>query len=382
MYRHGKRWYSSRKIGLSKIRATHAALSWRLALYAVAAFSVSVFLRRDATGTTTRENFDVPASVDNLRVAARIFATLPPNLLVVEPFHGLGNRLRAYASAAALAKKSGRKLVVVWIPDVHVNARLSQLFDTSSILVLEFPVLAALRHVRPDFLYYDYNAQGGKDKVILDKSRKPVYVRSAYILQAETKVSEADMNNALRELKPVSQIMARVSEEQNRLQHRGVFVGVHIRMLSDLDIDVPGISKLPAAHAAGAHSMGPVKLNRDRCHYKEFIPHLEQAVHNNRNVSFLVASDMPEAINALRKIFGEKVVSFEHENCSGSSRRDSLCLQSTLAEFFLLSRVSSALILSDWSSASELILRLSYPRPPHKHGCSPKAKNYGFLNIF
>ena len=45
--------------------------------------------------------------------------TLPPNVLFVEPYHGLGNRLRAYASAAALAKMSGRALVVVWIPDVH-----------------------------------------------------------------------------------------------------------------------------------------------------------------------------------------------------------------------------------------------------------------------
>ena len=32
---------------------------------------------------------------------------LPRNVLFVEPFHGLGNRLRAYACAAALAKFSG-----------------------------------------------------------------------------------------------------------------------------------------------------------------------------------------------------------------------------------------------------------------------------------
>ena len=37
-------------------------------------------------------------------------------------------RLRAYASGAALAKKSNRKLVVIWNPDVHANYSWTDLF--------------------------------------------------------------------------------------------------------------------------------------------------------------------------------------------------------------------------------------------------------------
>ena len=56
-------------------------------------------------------------------------------ILFIEPYHGLGNRLRAYACAAALAKKTGRKIAVVWIPDVHVTAKMSDLFEVSLIPV-------------------------------------------------------------------------------------------------------------------------------------------------------------------------------------------------------------------------------------------------------
>ena len=62
--------------------------------------------------------------------------------------HGLGNRLRAYASAAALAKKSGRHLIIVWIPDMHVDSHFCDLFDMDMHTDFDQPVLPALQ--RPD----------------------------------------------------------------------------------------------------------------------------------------------------------------------------------------------------------------------------------------
>ena len=46
------------------------------------------------------------------------------------------------------------------------------------------------------------------------------------------------------------------------------------------------------------------------------------------------------------------------------------CLQIFLAEFLVLSRETSMMILSDWSSASELLVRLSQEKIPHISGCS------------
>jgi hypothetical protein len=55
--------------------------------------------------------------------------------LIIEPKNGLGNRLRALASAAVLAEKSNRILCVVWKKDMHFDAFFSDLFDESDILV-------------------------------------------------------------------------------------------------------------------------------------------------------------------------------------------------------------------------------------------------------
>ena len=56
---------------------------------------------------------------------------------IIEPKNGLGNRLRALASAAVLAEKSNRALCVVWKRDTHFGAKFSELFDESNMLVSE-----------------------------------------------------------------------------------------------------------------------------------------------------------------------------------------------------------------------------------------------------
>ena len=47
--------------------------------------------------------------------------------LVVEVRNGLGNRLRALASAMAVARAEGRPLLAVWVPDLHCNCSLRTL---------------------------------------------------------------------------------------------------------------------------------------------------------------------------------------------------------------------------------------------------------------
>ena len=151
-------------------------------------------------------------------------------------------------------------------------------------------------------------------------------------------------------------------------------VGVHIRMQSNIELDVPGINQLPAGHAAGTESMGPVQRKRNLCNYREFIPKLKTLSQQSKNVSFLVASDSAEATRALRGTFGEKVLQVEvGEECLARPSRSTECAQAALVEFLALSEVSSSLILSDWSSASELIRRLSAPKPYYS-GCSRECK--------
>ena len=53
--------------------------------------------------------------------------------LYIEPKNGLGNRLRALASAYVIAKNTNRKLIVVWLKDEHCEADFFDLFDKNYI---------------------------------------------------------------------------------------------------------------------------------------------------------------------------------------------------------------------------------------------------------
>ena len=299
--------------------------------------------------------------------------------MIIEPYHGLGNRLRALASASALSLKTGRKLVVVWIPDVHVNARLSDLYDVSSLVVFDTPIISSLRACHPKILEYDYTSQGRKDEKLKDHETVPIYVRSAYVLQSQTRVTEEDLSKQLNKLKPVPIVIDKISRMDSYITRlRGNTsrtVGVHIRMLSNLKLDVPGIENLSSYHSAGINSMGPVQKERSRCNYRAFIPHLESELYNDPKVLFLLASDTPGAISELQERIGDRIVNIrnalDEPSCDGANRRGVTCLQDALAELTILSKASS-LILSDWSSASELILRLSTTNPLYKSGCHPK----------
>ena len=57
-------------------------------------------------------------------------------MIVIEPSHGLCNRLRAIKSAMNLAKKYNQKLVVLWRVDNDLTCRF---FDLFSLIFQHFP---------------------------------------------------------------------------------------------------------------------------------------------------------------------------------------------------------------------------------------------------
>src|SRR5690606_23340583 len=70
----------------------------------------------------------------------------------IDAQHGLGNRLRAIASAAAIAQKSGRELIIVWEPDHHCECDFHDLFEYSG------PVLrkSLLQEANQTMCVYNY----------------------------------------------------------------------------------------------------------------------------------------------------------------------------------------------------------------------------------
>ena len=312
-------------------------------------------------------------------LALSFLQTLPRNVLFIEPFHGLGNRLRAVACAAALAKKTSRTLVIVWIPDHHLNASMSALFEMQHLTVIDFHLSHLLARVWHDIKIYDYNAKGRKDELILDSYDGPLYVRSAYVLQSRTRVSEPEISAELKLLTPSFEVNKKIEALKNVLNQSSRVVGVHIRMNTNIETDVPGIGELPRQDPAGTSSMGEVIRERSRCHYKFFIPHMKAVLLEQPETVFFLASDSYEAILALRNEFGSRLFTNTvraFKQCEGKPRRQKICLQISLAELLFLGTHSSELIVSDWSSASELVLRVSGRQVPHKSGCVPKQDTW------
>lgn len=229
--------------------------------------------------------------------------------LVVHTKHGLSNRLRAMASARALARATNRTLVVVWEPDVHCRARFGDLFDEARSMSRGDAPLWLVEQYRHELLVseavrrYNYmEVQGGAADahmfaLIRDRSsdHAHVYVRSAYVLNSDThdyRQHDAEtlsaLYSALRSFVPVPVITAHVGRLCERLggraagTYRGerwdcfrsapfVVVGMHVRMRTDQKKDVPGIVQLAGEQSeSGLDAMSDVVPARKRCHVRSF----------------------------------------------------------------------------------------------------------------
>lgn len=292
--------------------------------------------------------------------------------VVIETRAGLGNRLRALATAAALAKHTGRELLVVWIPDPHTDCLFSQLFETTGMYV-------SSTDVKPIFLrggdtvFYDYDTKPGV--MIEGTARKHIYVRSGRALNSTDFVWE-DVNHFLQHdlrLKDLPDKLAtRYSQIQTEIATTSHAVGVHIRMLTNLSNDIPGIETLPNTDTSAIYNMLSSVEHRRGCHVDYFITRMQVMLQENSEYVFFAAVDSPEARIKLKKAFGHKVrfvMGYNLERyCEQDKKRQSFCLKAAMVEFKLLAHTSK-LLLSEWSSASELVRMLARSDVETSCGC-------------
>ena len=305
----------------------------------------------------------------------------PKKYLYVQVSHGLGNRLRAYASAAALAKKCGRKLGLVWIPDIHLNATFHELFDNAVHVLSESFLDSA--YSSPDFVVYDYithPVDWRKRQPVLDKkyANKHIYVYTAYSVVGTTKTQLSDFSRELQLLKPSMGVDFHIRRFEKTLRSQlGIslhdLVGVHIRMQSDLSKDIPGIERVnPSDPAALTNRMLATAQVRKSCHFSYFIDFIRQEVVRDKSQLFYIASDSMMAIKSLRSAINANNIITMNETmqsmCFSEHGRARGCMEFALAELYVLFR-SKELVLSLESSYSEVAQKYS----PHKRvriGCA------------
>lgn len=290
-----------------------------------------------------------------------------PRLLVAHVQHGLGNRLRAYGSAAAHAAATDRELVVVWQADAHIAANWTHLYDDSAHVVLssflpKWPDMkggASWDTAWGAFSFYNYMEMDGggavKGQPIANDPAKSIYFKGAYVMEPtdpELSTWQA-ANDAIRALKPVSAVTAAVDAHVAAvLTDR---VGVHIRCKA-LAADIADVPDADAEY--GITATATMQRWRSASSVDTFSAEMRALVAAEPSTQFYVATDTAAAAVALRADF-PGAVDHQRRDCDG---RDAACVVHALVDLLCLAR-TRALLGSNWSSFTEAAVRLGAPEP-------------------
>lgn len=265
--------------------------------------------------------------------------------LIIDTQHGLGNRMRAIGSAAAVARETNRELIIVWVPDHHCNCEFTELFDYQGIVINE-PVQSIASNYCTYYNYMEIEDDGEKGKEIDTIDDGNIYVRAGEVLNSEYSTWDSE-NIFLKQLKPVEQVQSLIDSVDVTNT-----IGVHVRMEAGKDLDHNTYDS-PSNWSDESHRL--LHEWREKSHYKFFIRRLNQIMkEKNNEVSIFLAADMASVYNVFKC---EYKTSLKFLNRTLFTRCEN-SLKYALADTYLLSQCQ--LILgSTWSSFSEYACRLS-----------------------
>jgi hypothetical protein len=276
--------------------------------------------------------------------AAPAVATLRPRLFI-DAQHGLGNRLRAIASAGAIAEATGRDLVIVWQPDHHCEARLTDLLVPPCAVLEESFLAEAPARGCAVYNYIEVEPGAEKDAPLDLSAGGDIYARSAYVLNAPPSTWEAE-NRYLRALRPVPEVQALVESVPGPFD-----LSLHVRMVGAAGTDTASYDR-----AENWTAEGHAAINRWRAesHYSRFMARLDALIAEGRASRVFLAADAHETYAAFAETYGGRVAFLGRARYDRSAEQ----LQYALADALLLGR-APRLLGSTWSSFSELAMRLS-----------------------
>lgn len=276
----------------------------------------------------------------------------PPRILrrsrlFVDVQHGLCNRLRVLASAASIAKNTDRELVVIWVPDHHCEARISDLLAYDG-PVIEDETAVLCRHRSAVVYNYMEIEEGSCSQVPIILSPyagQDVYIRSADTLNSPHR-SFLDEQVFLRNLRPAELVRSIAATARYPNQ-----VAAHIRMGSG-----PGFEHL-SYEASGnwpEHRHKEITTWREKSHVSRFAKRLDQLVTEDRAETIFVAADVPETYEILAERYGDRLTWIARDLYG----REAAQIQYALADLLLLT-VADLFLASTWSSFSDVAQRLA-----------------------
>jgi len=268
--------------------------------------------------------------------------------------NGLGNRLRAFASIYNLFKHLKKnhgewKLIVIWIPDIHCDARFIDLFKPPD----DVTIISVLPRLSNDciILPSDMQAVTSCSNVMninmflrnIDecKSWQTLYVQSSSIINSKYYSWNEDAkflrNLRIRDL--VTEHIHSISENFPIEE----YIGVHVRLGQDLTCDDTASWTTDKRESWNKW--------REASSADNFIKHMKTYPEGTK---FFVASDSEEVFERMKKEFPLRIL-YLKRNVFDRSKEQMIY---AMADVKLLSK-TKLLLASNWSSFSELVRRWS-----------------------
>lgn len=289
-----------------------------------------------------------PAGPIDPRARAAPAHVLARPRLYIDVQHGLCNRLRAMASAAGIAARTDRALVVIWRPDPHCEARIGDLLRYPGPVIEDCDAADLLRGRSARVYNYMEVEPGARfEEPILAEGgagQGDVYIRSAYPLAGPHRDFEGE-GRFLRGLVAADAVRELVAQMRARSD-----VAAHIRMASGA-----GFDHLPYE----SPDNWPAQRHREliewrrKSHADHFIARLDGLIAQGTVRRIFLAADLAETYARLAARYGERLAWLERDLFDRSPRQ----LQYALADLILLA-ASPRLLASTWSSFSEVAERL------------------------
>jgi len=338
---------------LLRLNATLLALPSNLPTSAIGSTAVSVS-GTSLTPVKLVTNWTAETALAMLRRTRRRY-------VIADVKNGLGNRLRALASAMSLAQWLGRPLLVVWVPDLHCNCSFTSIYEPPPFVVIQSALNPAKLSAR-DFQVYNYmRGEPGafKDERVEVDPDRHLYFRSAYVMNHP--VGQWFGGGPQREI----QRLQPVDEVQKMLVADHSMIGIHVRNVFDAPRDeqtnksVEGAPAVKGAEKEYGKAVADTLLQwRRAAHWSNFVPRITSLVKSANasrvNLRFYLAADSDEAYAGLTELFPDNIIytrrSCETKRCDF---RDCTSLVYSLVDMMNLARTRQ-ILGSGYSSYSEV----------------------------
>ena len=272
-------------------------------------------------------------------------AVIPKRKLYIDAQHGLGNRLRAIGSAAAIAEAADMELVIVWESDVHCECQFTDLFEYDGPVVRQSFVRDAAARGIDLYNYMPIEEGAAKSAAIRLDGTSDVYVRSAFVLNSPHSNWTSE-NRFLHRLTPVEAVRQLVASVRQPCD-----LAAHVRMEAGAGRDDNDYDR-PENWREEDHRL--IHEWRAKSHYSNFINRIDALMKDGGVDRLFLAADLPETYDVFKERYGRRLVCLPRSLYDRSLEQ----LRYALADAIILSR-TKLLLCSTWSSFSELAMRLA-----------------------